>query len=113
MESTTENGLPRIVGYAEVCKALGVKRRTLERMVRDGKFPPPMQVSSNRVGWPVDKVLGWLEERAARVLAFSYDITDIEPAKLAEGTARLGAALLSAMAGQRIKPEDVRLGRVA
>jgi predicted DNA-binding transcriptional regulator AlpA len=114
METSTGNGLPRFVGYSEVTAALGVKRRTVERMVRDRKFPPPVQLSCNRVGWNVDVVLEWLRDREARVVAFSYeDVSEVDAQKLADGTARLGAALLSGISGQRIRPEDIRIGRVA
>ena len=33
------NHLPQFIGYAQVESALGVSRRTVERMVREGKFP--------------------------------------------------------------------------
>ncbi|MEZ0282019.1 helix-turn-helix transcriptional regulator, partial [Methyloceanibacter sp.] len=114
MDSKTANGLPRVVGYPEVCEALGVTRRTLERMVRDRKFPSPIQLSSNRVGWTVDVALDWLREREARVLASSFeDFSKVDPEQLADGTARLGAALLSGPSGERVRPEDVRIGRIA
>jgi predicted DNA-binding transcriptional regulator AlpA len=114
MQETTPSGLPRIVGYSEVVSALGVQRRTIERMVREKKFPAPIQLSSNRVGWRVNVVIDWLKEREARVLAFSKeDLSGKDPQQLAEGTARLGAALLTGISGQLVKPEDIRLGRVA
>jgi prophage regulatory protein len=55
--------LPQYVGFSQVQDALGVSRRTVERMVRDGKFPQPVQLSSNRVGWRVETVTKWMSER--------------------------------------------------
>ena len=52
------NHLPQFVGYAEVEAALGVSRRTVERMVREDKFPRPVQLTPNRVGWKVETVCG-------------------------------------------------------
>src|SRR5262245_52325909 len=114
MDSTTPKGLPRYVGYDEVAASLGVKRRTIERMVRERKFPAPIQLSSNRVGWRVEVVQEWLRDKEARVLASSYvDVSKVDPQKLADGTARLGAAVLSHISGQQVRPEDVLLGRLA
>jgi prophage regulatory protein len=55
--------LPQIVSYPEVQKHLGVSRRTIERMVRKGEFPQPLQLAPNRVGWKIETVLGWIEAK--------------------------------------------------
>jgi prophage regulatory protein len=37
---------------------------TLWRMIRDGKFPPPVQISKGRVAWPKSSVDAWLTAKA-------------------------------------------------
>ena len=38
-------------------------RTTLWRMVRRGEFPAPIRISPGRVGFPVDLVEAWIQER--------------------------------------------------
>lgn len=62
--------LPRFVGYGEVEGALGVSRRTIERMVRAGDFPKPTQLAPNRVGWQVEAVEKWLSDSGRKLEVF-------------------------------------------
>ena len=48
--------LPRLVGYAEVARALGVSRRTVERIVRRGELPAPFRVSTGCTRWRADTI---------------------------------------------------------
>lgn len=72
--------LPKYVGYRDVGDALGVSRRTIERMVREGKFPKPVQLTPNRVGWEDVTVTQWLAERgkglAARAVTNPEDLSE-------------------------------------
>ena len=61
--------LPQFVGYALVASHLDVSRRTVERMVREGKFPMPVQLTPNREGWKADIVEEWMDERTKRLVA--------------------------------------------
>ena len=55
----------RIISKPEVAAACGFSVPTLDRLVRDGKFPRPIKISDRRVGW-YDSVPGeWLRARAA------------------------------------------------
>ena len=49
----------------EVAAFIGVSISTLWRMVRAGRFPSPMQLSPNRVGWCSTVVKRWLADREA------------------------------------------------
>jgi predicted DNA-binding transcriptional regulator AlpA len=45
---------------AAVCARLHVGRQTLDRLVRDGKFPKPIKLGKRAQGWPksaVDKFI--------------------------------------------------------
>ena len=54
---------PRILSRAEVLKRLSLSTSTLWRMRRRNEFPPPIQISPNRVGWLESVVSGWIENR--------------------------------------------------
>jgi predicted DNA-binding transcriptional regulator AlpA len=45
---------------------LGINRVTLYRMERAGRFPPSIEISTNRVGWLVEDVERWLASRPRR-----------------------------------------------
>jgi predicted DNA-binding transcriptional regulator AlpA len=55
----------------EVARLAGISTRTIDRMVRAGRFDPPMRLSPRRRGWPAREVKAWLgrldeQRRAAR-----------------------------------------------
>jgi len=47
----------------DLCARLGVSATTLWRWVRAGKFPQPVRLGPNTVGWPEADVQRWLSER--------------------------------------------------
>ena len=104
------NHLPQFVGYAQVETSLGVSRRTVERVVREGKFPRPVQLTPNRVGWKVETVTAWLEERSKGLAARAVANPDeLEPDEVAPTLAMLAARLASKEFGQAVSPEQVQL----
>lgn len=53
---------------AQVCKALAISDRTLQRWVAQGSFPAPLKRSRRWVRWfraDVERFLGQLEQRRA------------------------------------------------
>ena len=50
----------------EVVKRTGLSRTTLWRRVRAGKFPPPVVLGPNAIGWPASAVAEWLAARPRR-----------------------------------------------
>ncbi|WP_175822165.1 AlpA family phage regulatory protein [Burkholderia sp. BCC0419] len=52
--------LLRLVG---VLDTVGVKKTTLYRWIREGKFPAPVQLGSRSVGWRATDVQNWVESR--------------------------------------------------
>ena len=104
------NHLPQFVGYTQVEAALGVSRRTVERMVREGKFPMPVQLTPNRVGWKVDTVTGWLDERSKGLAARAVASPDeLQPEQVAPAIRDLSARLLTAKLGMNVRPDQVNL----
>lgn len=61
MENLTHES--RILRDAEVRRRTGLSRTQRWRKVRDGSFPPPIQVSANRVGWMEADITNWLNAR--------------------------------------------------
>jgi len=60
------------LGAAAVAKMLGLHRRTLERMVLAGLFPPPMRVGLSRAGrriWLRRTVETWIDRQEKKALA--------------------------------------------
>jgi excisionase family DNA binding protein len=51
------------ISAKEVARLTGISLSTIKRMVGDGRFPPPMQLSEWRIGWPARDVREWLAER--------------------------------------------------
>ena len=56
----------RILSTTELLERLPLTRVTIGRMVREGRFPPPVQLTTSRIGWRWSAVLEWLNEREAR-----------------------------------------------
>ena len=102
--------LPQFVGYADVERALGVSRRTVERMVREGKFPKPVQLAPNRVGWQVDVVTAWLADLSQGLVAHAVTHPDqLAPDEMAPTMQTLAARLIEQEFGEAVRPDQVRL----
>ena len=65
METQTHGGR-RIVRKPAVCKKVGKSGVQVWRDVRAGKFPPPVQLGPNSVGWFEDEIDAWLAARPRR-----------------------------------------------
>ena len=68
METDTLN---RIVNHAEVQQITNLKRVTLWRLEREGKFPRRRQLTpgGGRIGWLLSDVIEWVESRPVAALA--------------------------------------------
>ena len=53
-----------LIWEPELCEQLGRSRYTLQRWVRQGRFPPPIQVNSQNLAWRVRDVEAWLNKLA-------------------------------------------------
>ena len=52
-----------------VAGAVALAATTIQRLVREGHFPKPRQLSGRRVGWLVREVEEWAEQRPVSDLA--------------------------------------------
>ena len=55
----------RLLSYRDVCDRVGLSRPSIARMVRDGKFPIPVDLTGNRVGFVEAEVQDWIDARIA------------------------------------------------
>lgn len=52
---------PIVYGKDAAAEAAALSVSTLEKLVREGRFPRPRKVSDNRVGWLRREIVEWSE----------------------------------------------------
>lgn len=52
-----------VVTEKELCERIPLDRQTIRRMVAEGRFPAPIQLTRSKKGWIWSRVLDWLSER--------------------------------------------------
>ena len=58
--------MSRILPNKIVLKRIGKHRTTIYRWIKAGKFPPPVEIGPNRIGWFEDEIEDWLSSRPRR-----------------------------------------------
>ena len=58
-----DNADERIVDPNELLERIPLDRSTIWRMVQEGRFPPPIQLTASRIGWRWSSILAWLADR--------------------------------------------------
>lgn len=112
-KSATEQKLPRYVGRREVAEALGISTKTLRRMVNDGGFPQPVNLSPNRIGWMAHVVAEYMASRARDVTARAVSSPDqLSDATVAVSARQLAATHLAREFGEHVDPASVIIGRI-
>lgn len=61
--TATVRKIRRIGAAPDVEAATSLKRSTLYRLIREGKFPRPIQLTPRRVGWDMEAVEEWIQAR--------------------------------------------------
>lgn len=54
---------PKLLRWPQVRDAVGLSRTTVWRLVREDKFPAPVQLNSNSVAWRSDLIAEWIKSR--------------------------------------------------
>lgn len=57
--------MSQLMRVEAVAAAIGVSRRTLERMVNDGRFIAPIRLTAGTIGWDRETLDRYLKERQA------------------------------------------------
>jgi len=47
-----------------VCKYVGLSKSTIYLMIKSGKFPAPIKISTRAVAWRSDQITGWINSRS-------------------------------------------------
>lgn len=55
----------RLLPLPDVEIVTGTKKSTIYKLIKEGQFPPPVQITARRVAWPESRVLQWVQERIA------------------------------------------------
>lgn len=53
--------LDRILRNGQILEIAGVSNATLYRWIRDGRFPAPVRLGPNSVGWRESAIQEWLD----------------------------------------------------
>jgi prophage regulatory protein len=56
---------PLVLRRCDVEALTGLSRSTIYRLASAGQFPRPIRLGPRAVGWAVNEINCWLEERAA------------------------------------------------
>lgn len=59
----------RLLRLGDVETATGCKKSTIYKLMKEGKFPRCVYVTSRAVAWPESAVLTWVQERISGVQA--------------------------------------------
>lgn len=58
--------MSRMLRPADVVAKTGRSRVTIWRDIRNGTFPPPIELGPNAIGWPESEIENWLNSRTRR-----------------------------------------------
>lgn len=63
LKKVTVTMKPLCLDLPSVAEAVALSETGVRRLVREGKFPPPRQLSERRIGWLVRELEEWMETR--------------------------------------------------
>lgn len=68
---STRSAVPRdrLLRLADVEAATGCKKSTIYKLMKEGKFPGCVYITSRMVAWPETAVLSWVQDRIAQTSA--------------------------------------------
>lgn len=60
-----DHAVSRLIGVRDVLELTSFSRGTLYRLIRDNRFPVPLQIGKRRVAWREAQVRDWIESQTA------------------------------------------------
>lgn len=63
MQRTTEHAPSRILRRRQVETLTGLSRSSIYREIEHGRFPRPVRLTAQSVGWREADIVAWLESR--------------------------------------------------
>ena len=61
--SKNTDTIDRIIRKPELKQAVSLSTSTIQRLVQAGKFPKPIKLGANSVGWKMSEVQEWIDSR--------------------------------------------------
>lgn len=55
-----ENQIERLLRLPQVIEAVGLKRASIYLRIKDGTFPPPIQLTTRAVAWKQSAIQSWI-----------------------------------------------------
>jgi prophage regulatory protein len=65
-DDITSQSQDRIIGSAERRRLVPFSDMHIWRLEKDGQFPRRIKLGPHRVGWDLNEVIAWIEDRKAR-----------------------------------------------
>ncbi|CUA97545.1 helix-turn-helix transcriptional regulator [Comamonas thiooxydans] len=59
----SSNAKERLIRLPVVEEVTGCKKSTIYKLMKEGKFPPCVRITSRMVAWPETAVLTWVQAR--------------------------------------------------
>lgn len=59
--STIENTSPYVISRPEVERLTSLHKSSIYRLMKEGKFPKPLRLSTMRVAWRLKDIEAWIE----------------------------------------------------
>lgn len=59
----TQSVTPALLRLTSVCMLVGLSKSQIYRLIRSGEFPAPVQLGTNSVAWPTERVSAWIAEK--------------------------------------------------
>ena len=53
----------RLIGFTEVLRRTGLTKRVLSELIKNKKFPEPLEKSNYFLGWSEDQIHDWVVEQ--------------------------------------------------
>jgi predicted DNA-binding transcriptional regulator AlpA len=99
----------RFVRKPEVARVLQVSIKTVDRMIRRGELPKPVNLTNGSVTFPLEELVAWWRVRSDKI-AFEFESLAYTPAEKPEAIEEALAKRLSRQYGERFTPDQVVYG---
>ena len=104
----TTDGLPRLVGYAELYAKYGWKKRALQRWDQKGRLPRPQQLPGGRVYWRLEQIKCFVDQQYSALSALAVsDPERLAPDQLGDAAVDLLTRAIEHEIGQQIDPRGI------
>lgn len=58
-----QSSSPALLRLPSVCSMVGLSKSQIYRLIRTGEFPAAIQLGTNSVAWPAERVHAWIADK--------------------------------------------------